>query len=270
VVLSAGPVAAQQPEAMSMLQEPLYAPSFPRDVRARLESELATTREAYDKDHSNVDAALAYIRAQIALGHIGDALETIAHAIEAKPDDDRLVLERARALVLYRKFDAAERDSRKALDTIPEASCTLGLALYMKLQFPQAREAYEKCADPGVFKYLADRRAGGTGVARPDLAALDETPATETKFPGSLLPKTEKPHQTMTAAYVAAAETIAAEKTKPRRGHKDPAEDTLKQIVEKNGNRWMEPIYIAAEVDYARILKAEGKFVNPAARKKKK
>jgi hypothetical protein len=32
----------------------------------------------------------------------------------------------------------------------------------------------------------------------------------------------------------------------------------------------MEPIYIAAEVDYARILKAEGKFVNPAARKKKK
>ena len=270
VVLGAGSAAAQQPEAMSMLETPLYAPSVPRDVRARLESELETTREGYAKDHSNVDAALAYIRAQIALAHIGDALETIAHAIEAKPDDDRLVLERARALILYRKFDAAERDSRKALETIPEASCTLGLALYLKLQFPQSRDAYEKCADTSVFKYLADRRAGGTGMARPDLSALDEMPAPELKFPGSVPSKSEKAHPTMTAAYVAAAETMAAEKTKPRHGHKDPAEDALKQIVEKNGNRWMEPIYIAAEVDYARILKAEGKFVNPAARKRKK
>ena len=271
VVLSAGSAAAQQPEAMSLLETPLYAPSFSRDVRTRLESELEATRETYAKDHSNADAALGYIRAQIALGHIGDALETIAHAIEAAPGDNRLVLERARALVVYRKFDSAERDARKALEAIPEAGCTLGLALYLKMQFPQAREAYEKCTDPGVFKYLADRRAGGTGVARPDLSALDdEASAAGIKFPGSVSSNTGKTHPTMTAAYGGAAETIAAETNKPRHGHKDPAEDTLKQIVEKNGNRWMEPIYIAAEVDYARILKAEGKFVHPSARKKKK
>jgi tetratricopeptide (TPR) repeat protein len=271
LALNAGSAAAQQPEAMSMLETPLYAPSFPRDVHARLESELEATRAAYTKDHSDADAALGYIRAQIALGHIGDALETIAHAIEAKPDDNRLVLERARALLLYRKFDGAERDSRKVLETMPEASCTLGLALYMKMLFPQSREAFEKCADPGVFRYLADRRAGGTGVARPDLSALDdEASAAGIKFPGSVSSNTGKTHPTMTAAYVGAAETMAAEKTNPRHGHKDPAEDTLKQIVEKNGNRWMEPIYIAAEVDYARILKAEGKFVHPSARKKKK
>ena len=270
VVLSAGSAAAQQPEAMSLLETPLYAPSFSRDVRTRLESELEATRETYAKDHSNADAALGYIRAQIALGHIGDALETIAHAIEAAPGDNRLVLERARALVVYRKFDSAERDARKALEAIPEAGCTLGLALYLKMQFPQAREAYEKCTDPGAFKYLADRRAGGTGVARPNRSVLEEAPAAEIKLPGSVPSKTEKPQPTMTSAYVGAAETIAAETNKPRHGHKDPAEDTLKQIVEKNGNRWMEPIYIAAEADYARILKAEGKFVHPAARKKKK
>jgi tetratricopeptide (TPR) repeat protein len=271
LVLNAGSAAAQQTEAMSMLETPLYAPSFPRDVRARLESELEASRKAYAKDQADADAALGYIRAQIALGHIGDALETIAHAIEAKSDDSRLVLERARALVLYRKFDSAERDARKALETMPEASCTLGLALYMKMQFPQSREAYAKCADPGVFRYLADRRAGGTGVARPDLSALDdEASAAGIKLPGSVSANTDKTRPTMTAVYVGAAEIMAAEKTKPRHGHKDPAEDTLKQIVEKNGNRWMEPIYIAAEVDYARILKAEGKFVHPSARKKKK
>ncbi|HEX6463427.1 MAG TPA: tetratricopeptide repeat protein [Vicinamibacterales bacterium] len=271
LVLSAIPAAAQQPEALSLLDDLLYPPSFPRDERARLESDLASTREAYTKDRTNADAALGYIRAQIALGHVGDALETIAHAIEVKPDDDRLVLERARALIIHRKFDSAERDARKALETIPEASCTLGLALYLKMQFPQAREAYGKCVNPGVFKYLADRRSGGSGVARPDLsAATSEAPVTEIKLPGSVSSRPERPDQTMVAAYVAAAETIAAEKKPPARGKKDPAEDALRKIVEKESNRWLEPIYIAAEADYARILKAEGKLKKPGARKKKR
>ena len=261
----------QQPETLSLLETDLYAPSFPRDVRAKLETNLADTRAAHEKDPKNADAAIAYVRAQVAIGHVGDALESIARAIEANPDDQRIVLERAKALVIYRKFDSAERDARKVLDTLPEANCTLGLALYLKMQFPESRNAYEKCSTPGLFKYLADRRAGGTAVARPDLSKLDETPlAPDIKLPGSVVSQPDKPKLTMTAAYVQAAETIAAEKTPPRRGHKDPAEDALKGIVEKNENHWMEPIYIAAEADYARILKAEGKFKKPAGRKKKK
>ena len=263
-------VEGQQPETMSLLETELYAPSFPRDVRATLEANVSSTRAAYEKDKTNVDAALAYVRAQVAIGRVGDALESLARAIEVTPDDQRLVLERAKALVIYRKLDAAERDSRKALETLPEASCTLGLALYLKMQFPESRAAYEKCAAPGVFKYLADRRAGGSAVQRPDLSALtDEAAARDIKFPGSVSSHAEKSKKTMTAAYVEAAETIAAEKKPPTRGKKDPAEDALKEIVEKNGNRWMEPIYIAAEADYARIMKAEGKFRKPAGRKKK-
>ena len=260
----------QQPETMSLLDTELYAPSFPRDVRTKLEEDLASTRAAYEKDKTNVDAAIAYVRAQVAIGHVGDALESVARAIEVRPDDQRLVLERAKALVIYRKFDAAERDARKALETLPEASCALGLALYLKMQFPESGAAFEKCTEPGVFKYLADRRAGGSAVQRPDLLALtDERAAPDIKFPGSVSSRQEKPKKTMTAAYVEAAETIAAEKKPPARGKKDPAEDTLKEIVEKNENRWMEPIYIAAEADYARILKAEGKFKKPAGRKKR-
>jgi tetratricopeptide (TPR) repeat protein len=260
---------AQQPETMSLLETELYAPSFPRDVREKLDADFAAARDALAKDPASADAAIAYVRAEVALGRVGDALESLAHAIEVKPDDDRLVLERARALVIYRKFDAAERDARKVLDTQPEASCTLGLVLYLKMQFPESRGAYEKCKAPGLFKYLADRRAGGTSVPRPDPATNEPPPGPDIKMPGSVSVRTEKPKQTMTAAYVQAAETIAAEKRPPAKGRKDPAEDTLKGIVEKDANRWMEPIYIAAEADYARILKAEGKFRKPAARKKK-
>ena len=262
---------SQQPETMSLLETDLYAPSFPREVRAKLEADLADARAAYQKDPKKADAAIAYVRAQVAIGRVGDALESIAHAIEANPDDQRLVLERAKALIIYRKFDSAERDARKVADALPEANCTLGLALYLKMQFAESRAAFDKCPAPDLFKYLADRRAGGTAVARPDVSVLDETaPAPDIKMPGSVSTHPDKPKTTMTAAYVQAAETIAAEKKGPARGKKDPAEDGLRQIVEKQGNRWMEPIYIAAEADYARILKAEGKFKKQAGRKKKR
>ena len=264
-------ILVQQPETMSLLETELYAPSFPREVRAKLEAELADARVAYQKDPANADAAIAYVRAQAAIGHVGDALESLAHAIAANPDDPRLVLERAKALIVYRKFDAAERDARKAADAIPEANCTLGLALYLKMQFADSRSAFAKCNASSVFKYLADRRAGGTSVPRPDLTTIDETPAApDIKLPGSVSSRPDKPRETLTAAYIEAAEAIASEKKPPSRGKKDPAEDTLKKIVEKNGNRWMEPVYIAAEADYARILKAEGKFKNAGGRKKKR
>ena len=255
---------------MSLLEQPLYAPSFPRDVREKLETDLAQARTAYEKDRTKADAAIAYMRALVAIGRVGDGLELVARAIEANPDDQRLVLARAKALVIYRKFDAAERDARKVADALPEANCTLGLVLYLKMQFPESRSAYDKCAAPGVFKYLADRRGGRTSVTRPDPSVLnEEPPPPEIRLPGSVSSHPERPKKTMTAAYIDAAETIAAENKPPARGRKDPAEDTLREIVEKNENRWMEPTYIAAEADYARILKAEGKFKKPAGRRKK-
>jgi hypothetical protein len=62
----------------------------------------------------------------------------------------------------------------------------------------------------------------------------------------------------MTAMYLDAAERLIQGKT-------EAAKDLLKQIVEKDRNNWMDPVYIAAEADYARILKAE-----PRKKKKKK
>jgi hypothetical protein len=55
----------------------------------------------------------------------------------------------------------------------------------------------------------------------------------------------------MAERYIDAVDDLMAGKT-------DAAKDRLKQIVEKHRNDWMNPVYIAAESDYARILKAKG------------
>jgi hypothetical protein len=62
LLLSLG-ILLQQPETMSLLETDLYAPSFPRDVRAKLEADLVATRAAFQKDPKNADAAIAYVRA---------------------------------------------------------------------------------------------------------------------------------------------------------------------------------------------------------------
>jgi len=254
-------LAMQQPETMSMLEQPLYAPSFPHAVREQLEADLASARTAHQKDPHNADAAIALVHADMAIGHVGDALELLSRTIEAHPDDNRLFLERARALIVYRKFEPASRDARRVVDAFPDAPCVLGLALYLNGDFPPARDAYAKCANPGVFRYLADRRAGGSSVPRPDVSsAPDGTVTPPIVLPGTVKHPTEKRGGSMTSTYLDAGEKIAARK--PR-----DAEPALKAIVEKDQNRWMEPVYIAAEADYARILKAAGRFKKPGRKK---
>jgi tetratricopeptide (TPR) repeat protein len=250
----------QHPETMSLLDEPLYPPSLPKETRARLETELATARAAYAKDPASADAALALAQADTRLGRVGDALELLTRAVEAKPEDARLLLERARDLIVFRKFDAAERDLRKALATASEANCPLGLVLYLKGEFSHAKESYGKCADPGIFAYLSDHRAGPSATPRPALPADASTTEPDIRLPGSTLPRDPNASATLAAMYLEASDDLASRKT-------DAAKELLKKIVEKHRNDWMDPAYIAAEADYARILKAEGK--KPNRRKKK-
>ncbi|MGH9408319.1 MAG: tetratricopeptide repeat protein [Vicinamibacterales bacterium] len=240
-------LAQEQPQTLSLLGAPLYAPPVAGDARARIESDLASAQAAFEKDPSNVDAALAAARADMALGHIGDALELLTRAREGKPDDPRLLVEAAGDLIVNRKFDAAERDARKAGEGAPGASCVLGFALYLKADYAHAKGAYAACRDPGVFAYLADRFTGGSTVPRP---SVPDTPASTTpplRLPGSLVrgDTTEKP---LTAAYLDAAERLAS-------GKRKDARDLLKRIVEKHMAEWMTPVYIAAEADYARLAK---------------
>jgi tetratricopeptide (TPR) repeat protein len=249
-------LAFQQPETMSLLEKPLFAPPLSRDERVKREDALRAARAVFDRDSSSVDAVLVLARAQMSLGRVGDSLETVTRALEAKPDDPGLLLERGRGLIVIRKFELAAKELRKASATIPEAHCALGVAEYLAANYLRAREAFSSCADPGtspVFPYLADWRTGPSAMPRPSLPREPgPDPSTPIRMPGTAARPGPSGHMTLAASYLEAAENLLHEKP-------EAAKDLLKRIVEKNRNEWMDPVYIAAEVDYAKIMKAEGK-----------
>ena len=246
----------QQPETMSLLEKPLFAPPLSREERGKREEALREARAAFDRDASSIDAVLALARAQMSLGRVGDSLETVTRALESKPDDPRLALERGHGLIVIRKFELAARELRKASATIPEAHCPLGVAEYLKADYPRAREAFGQCHDPGtspVFPYLADWRTGPSAMPRPSLPRdPGPDPSSPIRMPGTAARPGPAGHTTLAASYLEAAEHLL-------HGKPAAAKDLLKRIVEKNRNEWMDPVYIAAEVDYAKLLKTEGK-----------
>jgi tetratricopeptide (TPR) repeat protein len=249
----------QHPETLSLLEKPLFPPKLSSEERSAREAALASARAAYGRAPASVDAAIALSRAHLALGHVGDALEVLTRALENKPDEPRLLLERGRGLIVIRKFEHATRELRKPAETLPEASCALGIAEYLTTDYPHAREAFAKCADPGVFAYLADWRTGPSAMPKPAVSRQPAPdPAAPIRLPGAATrpgPTTRIP---LAAIYLDAAQSLIDGKTAA-------AKDLLKQIVEKYGNDWMDPVYIAAEADYAKLLKAE-----PKKKKKKK
>jgi tetratricopeptide (TPR) repeat protein len=249
----------QHPETMSLLEKPLFAPPLSSEERSKREGALAAARAAIDRDQWKVEDVLALSRAQMALGRVGDSLETLTRALEVQPNDPRLLLERGRGLIVIRKFLLAERELRKPAETLPEASCAMGTAQYLAADYAHARESFTKCPDPGVFAYLADWRTGPSAMPRPNVAR-EPTPdaSAAIRMPGAATKPGPAMRIPMTATYLDAAERLIQGKT-------EAAKDLLKQIVEKDRNNWMDPVYIAAEADYARILKAE-----PRKKKKKK
>ncbi len=242
---------AQQPETMSLLDKPLYAPRLPREERAARESALVEARAAYEHDPVSVDAAIALARAEMAIGRVGDALEIITRAQEGKPDDPRLALERARGLITIRKFELAVKALAKPAETLPDARCALGLAQYLAASYARAREALAKCPEPGIFAYLADARAGSSGTPRPVVTREPTRDRSVIRLPGAATPGPSM-RLPLEAMYLDAVERFI-------KGDTAGARALLKQIVEKDRDRWTDPVYIAAEVDYAAILKSEGK-----------
>lgn len=218
----------QQPETMSLLKEPLYPPKVDGKERTRLETELAEARREAAKAPST-DVALRVAHAQRDLGRIGDALETLTRAAESEADAPAIRLERGRGFILIRKFDLAVRELRKADETMPEAHCDIGFALYLLADYAQAQQEYAKCATPGLFGALASRRSGSAAAAPP---------------PGN--PESKDKKKDLTAAYLDGLNKLLAKDV-------TAARDVLKPLVEKNRDRWMEPVYIAAEAEYARI-----------------
>jgi len=256
-VVFVGVLLLQQPETLSLLDQPLYAPPVSKADRARLDAEVVQARADVARDPASQDAALRLARAQRDLGRIGDALETLTRAIEGKADAPALRLERGRGFVAIRKFELAQREFRKAADTLPDARCDVAFAFYLLADYTQSHDAYGQCKEPGVFGYLAALRAGAPAGTRPAAPADSTRRSPDITLPGSVTAKPKDESPSIAASYMDAVDRLLADQ-------KPAAKDLLKQIVEKNKKMWMEPVYVAAEADYARIVKAEPK------RKKKK
>ena len=239
---------AQQPETLSLLGDPLYPPKLAKDDRLKAEAELARARAAHTASPQAPAEILALQQAQMALGRVGDALVVLTHGIEANREDPSLLLARGRGYILIRKFDVAERDLRKAAGKLPSARCSLGLALYLSGSYEPARESFADCRDTGVFGYLAERRAGRASTLRPTPDGPLPSAAAAIRLPGAVTRGREPAREPIAASYLAAIERLLA-------GDENGARDLLKKIVEKNRNDWMEPAYIAAEADYARLKK---------------
>jgi tetratricopeptide (TPR) repeat protein len=240
---------SQQPETMSLLDEPLYAPAVPRAERARLEQEVAQARADVGRDPASAEAALRLARAQRALGHVGDALETLTRAIETNAGSPAVRLERGRGFIAIRKFELAQHEFRKAAETIPEAHCDLAFSFYLLADYTQAHHEYGACKEPGIFAYLAGKRAGENAGPRPEPTADPSPGRAPITLPGSVA-RSPRPESSMSGAYLDAIERLPDRKA---------AKALLKPIVEQHKQAWMEPIYVAAEADYAKIVKAEPK-----------
>jgi tetratricopeptide (TPR) repeat protein len=252
LAVAAAGLLLQQPETMSLVKEPLYPPSVPRAERAQLEAQIAQARGEIGRDPANADAVLRMARAQRGLGHVGDALETLTRAIERKTDTPAIRLERGRGFLLIRKFDLAQREFRKAAEALPEAHCDIAFALYLLADYPQAHAEYGKCAQPGFMGYLAARRAGVDAGAIPPLPSESGSTRAPVKLPGSVSTGKTAPDASLAAVYAKAVDRLIA-------GDRNGARELLKPVVEKKQDEWMEPIYIAAEADYARVFKPERK-----------
>lgn len=237
----------QQPETLSLLGDPLYPPRLAKSARAEAEAAFSRAHAAYMKKPTAVAEILDLQRAHLALGRIGDALVVLTHGIEANPDEPALYLERGRGYILIRKFDIAERDLKRATG-LPAARCALGLAQYLSGDYAVAGASYADCADAGIFGYLAARRAGRSPGKPPAPEGRASTAPSPIRFPGSVTRDSPSTGEPIAASYFAAIERLLA-------GDADAARERLKTIVERNRNDWMDPAYIAAEADYARLKK---------------
>lgn len=156
-------------EATSLLGEPLYAPVFSGERKARLDSNLVVARTAYDADPTDANAIIWLGRRLGYLWRYQEAIDVFAEGLEQHPDDARLYRHRGHRYITVRDFDRAVADLSHAasliegtedeveLDGQPNAAGIptstlhtniyyhLGLAHYLKGDFEAARAAYDAC-----------------------------------------------------------------------------------------------------------------------------
>jgi len=104
------------PEATSLLGAPLYRRPFPPEQRARLDSNLAVARAAYERAPDNADSIIWLGRRQAYLEQYQEAIRTFTEGIAKHPNDPRLYRHRGHRYLTVREFDKALADLQRAAE----------------------------------------------------------------------------------------------------------------------------------------------------------
>ncbi|HUO83782.1 MAG TPA: tetratricopeptide repeat protein [Thermoanaerobaculia bacterium] len=156
------------PEAISLSGRPLHRTPLPPETAATREAQLQQARLAAEANPDDPDALIWLGRRTAYLGRYREAIEIFSEGIERFPDDPRFYRHRGHRWITVRQLDRAVDDLRRAAqliegkpdqiepDGLPNARNIptstlqsniwyhLGLALYLRGDFPEALEAYRR------------------------------------------------------------------------------------------------------------------------------
>lgn len=164
------PAPVNQPtgEVVSFSGEPIPAPTFSDEARAKMEAQLSEARTNYEADPS-ADNGIWLGRRTAYLGRYQEAIKIYSNLITKHPEDARLYRHRGHRYISIRKLDEAIADYERAVELIagkedevepdgmPNAQNLprttlqsniwyhLGLARYLKGDFEGALTAYREC-----------------------------------------------------------------------------------------------------------------------------
>ncbi len=207
-VAGCGAEPTPRPETVSLLGEPLAAPEIPEEARARLESNLAAARTAYEADPADEDRILWLGRRLAYLGRYTEAIALYTEGISLHRTSYKLLRHRGHRLITLRRFDEAIADLEHAaelIDGIPDEVepdgapnpsniprstshfniwYHLGLAYYLTGDWGRAAGAYRRCMTFAAVNddmrcatshwlYVTLRRLGRDEEAQRVLAPVD-------------------------------------------------------------------------------------------------
>jgi tetratricopeptide (TPR) repeat protein len=106
--------AAPRAEALSLLGEPLFAPTIAAEARARMEAQLAEARVAYNSNPNDADAIIWLGRRLAYLSYYRDAIDVFTEGIAKHPADARMYRHRGHRFITTRQIDRAITDLEMA------------------------------------------------------------------------------------------------------------------------------------------------------------
>jgi tetratricopeptide (TPR) repeat protein len=277
----------RQPEATSLLGEPLYAPRPSAEATARYEE----AKEDWEASPTDADAIIWYGRRSAYLGRYRDAIRIYSDGIELYPEDARLYRHRGHRFTSTRQLEKAIADLEYAAtliegsddevepDGMPNALGIpvstlhsniwyhLGLAYYLSGDYERAAEAYAQREASSVnddmlvstthWRYVTLRRLGrdeeANAVLEPISADMEviENQAYHRLclFYRGELSESDLEQEGATSADAAIAYGLA--NWHLAEGDTEHGISMLEEIVERYG--WAAFGFIAAEADLARM-----------------